>query len=71
MSRDLNKYIEEYMKKFEDTGSSKGAFYAQDITQIYERNRDKKDAAFYMISDALEAGFMVGYKYAKREANKK
>ena len=68
MKRDLRKSIEAYKKKFYPMQHNSGAFYYNDLKRIYElSNGDLWDA----IVNALMAGFMIGYRYAKREQRKK
>lgn len=68
--RDLRKSIEEYQKKFYNSNS--GCFYASDIEQIAQLATDSGRVDLYeAISSALQAGFMVGYRYGKKEARKK
>lgn len=68
--RDLQKSIEEYQKKFYNSNS--GGFYTSDIEQIAQLAADSGRVNLYeAISSALQAGFMVGYRYGKKEAWKK
>ena len=75
MRRDLEKSIEAYEKKFYNaTGNGNaGAFFASDLTQIKELSTDSGGVVrlYDAISYALEAGFMVGYRYGKKEGKKK
>ena len=69
MFRDMQKAIEDYKKTFcHNNNGTKGAFYASDIQQIY--NSIGNDA-YSLIANALEAGFMIGYRCAKREKRNK
>ena len=69
--RDIKKNIEEYNKKFGgNTGN--GAFYATDLMQIKETAEGERrgDREFVLISNALRAGFMIGYRKGKADARK-
>lgn len=78
MKRDLIKDIAEYDRRFESGKSLKGIFYVSDIMQIYDdtpcfadgQGKSRKDI-YTAISNALRAGFMVGYRCARREKNRK
>ena len=70
--RDINKAIADYQKKF-GGNSAEGAFYAADVKQIRDtaeglagNNRD-----FELISNALQAGFMSGYRKGQADARKR
>lgn len=72
MKRDITKSIEEYNKKFGgNTGN--GAFYATDLTQIKEtaEGETRGDREFVLISNALRAGFMIGYRKGQSDAKKR
>lgn len=61
MNRDISKAIADYKKQFINNKS--GHFYASDFYKI----RDISDGTIYdNISNALMAGFMIGYRTAKR-----
>lgn len=72
MERDLKKYIKEYDKNF-GGGGNRGKFYFSDFRQIREMTGrgNGQDIIFRTIDLALRAGFMVGYKCAYREIQKK
>lgn len=66
--RDIRKYIAEY----EAMGERKrGCLYVSDIQQIYdiaeEAGKDIKEAMYTAICSAMMAGYMIGYRRAKRE----
>ena len=69
MKRDLHKAIEEYKTKYYNRSDGKGAFYVTDVNQIKElsESRDTKETLYNAIGNALEAGFMIGYRTAKKE----
>lgn len=73
MRRDLEKSIEAYKKKFYNATGNAGAFYASDLEQIKELAIDSGGVVrlWDAIGYALEAGFMVGYRYGKKEGKKK
>lgn len=67
MKRDLNKAIEDYKRKFWKRGNRKGILFVSDFLQIDEMSNGSKAC---MIDNALMAGFMIGYRFAKRESRK-
>lgn len=72
MQRDLSKAIEEYNALCENKGGNFGAFYVSDYEQLRNIATDKGGISFwnivlYAIDSSLAAGFMIGYKAAKRE----
>lgn len=65
MSRDIKKAIQDYNKKF--LNSDKGQFHCSDFMQIKEMsNNDIWD----LIANGMSAGFIIGYRFAKREMKK-
>ena len=60
--RDIEKAITDYNKKF--SNSKKGCFYLRDIRKIHDMSNGD---IYECINNALSAGFMVGYRLAKRE----
>ena len=70
MKRDLVKDIQTYKEQFEGTGA--GAFYVDDLRQIRETagSLQGADRDFELITNALQAGFMIGYRKAKNEREK-
>ena len=63
--RSMQKAIDDYKKKFTDSGNhNKGGFWASDMWQIKEISNSK---IWECIQNALMAGFMVGYRYGKKE----
>ena len=77
MERNVAKYVEEYEEKYIKSGSSKGNFYVNDFTQVFQMAEEKigqktgGEFLFWVATYAMELGFMVGYKLAKSEARKK
>lgn len=69
MKRDLQRTIEEYKANYFHRTDSKGAFYAGDINQIKELSEvgDATETLYHAIENALYAGYMIGYRSAKRE----
>lgn len=67
--RDIRKTIEEYERMFpvRKDNHNKGAFYMSDFQQLWSISNTQYECT----SNALMAGFMVGYKCAKREQRKK
>lgn len=69
MKRDLQKALQEYQKKF-GGNDKRGAFYYSDIEQIRTMSTPPGSIVpdlFKVIGNALRAGFMIGYRTAKRE----
>ena len=71
MIRDLKREIEEYKKMF--GGPEAEIFLASDIKQIWNlsQGRDHVETLFNSIGNALEVGFMLGYKNSLADADKK
>lgn len=74
MKRDLQKAVQDYRTKYygADNKHGKGVFYVSDLQQIKEmalaRSGDSYPETLYdAIVYGLEAGFMVGFRAAKRE----
>ncbi len=65
MTRDLKKDIAEYHRRFGNTNT--GNLYTNDFYQIQEISDNTVDLVF----NALEAGFMIGYRAGKRHSRKK
>lgn len=64
MTRDVRKALEEYRALKERKGERFGVFRYSDLCQVKEIGGGSR---FETISAALEFGFIVGYKAAKRE----
>ncbi len=71
MKRDLQKSIEAYKTKYYHRADSKGAFYVGDVNQIIELSEAEttKETLYKAIENALYAGYMIGYRTAKREGS--
>lgn len=69
--RNMIKAIDDYKKKF-GGGTAEGAFYTTDVKQIHDTAEGAAigDRDFILISNALRAGFMVGYRKGKADAKK-
>lgn len=69
--RNMEKAINDYQKQFSGNSGS-GAFYTTDVKQIYDmaEGADLGDRDFMLISNALQAGFMIGYRKGKADAKK-
>lgn len=63
MQRDIPKLIEAYKRRYSNTKRKEPFFYS-DLEQIKKLSRGDLYTA---IVKALEAGYMVGYRRAKRE----
>lgn len=71
--RDINKAIADYQKKFGGNTKNGGAFYATDLMQIRDtaEGDTRGDRDFILISNALRAGFMIGYRKGQADARKR
>lgn len=68
MTRNVLRAREEYQKKFYRPNAPRAsAFCVDQIEQIADATKSKEAAALA----GLEAGFYIGYQYAKREAKEK
>lgn len=67
MYRDMSKAIGEYNRRFANRpdNHNAGTFFCSDVYQIMQMSK-KKDP-WDMIHNALQAGFMIGYRTAKRQ----
>lgn len=65
MTRSIKKSIADYQKRFitHEKNNRGGAFYASDMQQLHDMSGSEWD----LINNALQAGFMIGYRHAKRE----
>lgn len=61
--RDIKKSIQDYKEQF-FVRSGKGQFYLSDFEQVDELS---DGTTFDLIANGMMAGFMIGYRYAKRE----
>ena len=69
MKRDLQKAITDYKKTF-GGNDRRGAFYMSDIEQIIAVSKpagSMRSDLYQLAGNALRAGFMIGYRTAKRE----
>lgn len=72
MKRDINKAIQEYKKNYEGRSDGTGAFYMDDLRQIQATAEGMSgfDRDYELITNALMAGFMIGYRKAKADTKK-
>ena len=63
MNRSIEKAIEEYKKLFCGDNCKRGQFFVSDYMQIKELS---KGDYWQSVSNATMAGFMIGYRTAKR-----
>lgn len=63
--RDIEKAIKDYNNKFLD--SNKGQFHCSDFMQIKEMSNND---IWKLITNGMCAGFIIGYRFAKREIRK-
>lgn len=81
MQRDISKLLEDYQRKYIDTPSkpgNKGKFYFTDFEQICEISNIKlpmpepfSSMVLSAIVNAMQAGYMIGYRTAQRDAKRK
>lgn len=64
MKRDLHKAIQDFEKMATKERTCRHGLYTSDINQIHELAEGSEVLA---ILSALEAGYMIGYRTAKRE----
>lgn len=64
MKRNLLKAAEDYQRLTEKLDNGQGSFYVPDVVQIMEACNEKPLDVCYT---ALQAGFMVGYRFAKKQ----
>ena len=69
----IEKALAAYKKKYANTKTTAGGFYMTDYHDIIRLSRDKKGNLdpYNPIFNALEAGFIIGYRKAQRDARKK
>lgn len=72
MKRDINKAIQEYKKNYEGRSDGTGAFYMDDLRQVQATAEGMSgfDRDYELITNALMAGFMIGYRKAKADTKK-
>lgn len=63
MVRSMQRYIDEYRKRFGGRKDNLGAIYIHDVDEIWGINKD--ESVFLTIFSSMEAGFMIGYKCAE------
>ena len=68
MNRSIEKAIEEYKKVFCVDNCKRGKFFVSDYMQIKELSNGDYWQSVY---NATMAGFMIGYRTAKRECKGK
>ena len=74
MKNRISKAAEDYKKLYYGRKNNEGAFYYSDIQEVKEIAEKKEgyNATLYeIIETALEAGFMIGYRKAQRDAKRK
>ena len=72
MRRDIAKAIEEYKQRYSGKNGKEAAFFISDTNQIMELSADDTpgNMLYNIIFNSLEAGFMIGYRKAQRDARK-
>lgn len=79
MKRSIAKAVEDYRKKHYKDGNKEGLFYASDILQVKELAEKKAqpygghimEVLYNAIGIGLEAGYIIGYRTAKRHARRR
>lgn len=69
MERNIDKVLNEYQALTTKKKGRFGNFYASDIKMLWDKHGVKHppEGLYHLTGDALEYGFMIGYKAAKRE----
>lgn len=74
MERSIAKALEEYEKIAKRRGNGTGIIYASDIYQAHEiaSKKEKSGGAlpYWHIITAMQAGYAIGYRAAKRHRRK-
>ena len=65
MHRDMSKLITEYGRRFGNSSKYRYRFELSEVLQIRDSTSDKYD----LIENALEAGFICGYRAAQMDAS--
>lgn len=73
MKNRIPKAVQDYQKRFYGADNNEGAFYDSDFLEILEISGGGTDinTLYKAISNALEAGFMIGYRKAQRDYRKR
>lgn len=68
MKRDVEKVLSEYQSLSERKKGTFGGFYGSDITSLWNKHdvKSPSEALYNLTADALNFGFMIGYKAGKR-----
>ena len=64
--RNVKKHIENYDKLVKRSNSPMMAFISGEFSELYYMSKSE----YEMIYNALRFGFMVGYRYGKKERSK-
>lgn len=68
MTRSIKKAVNDYWNYTEKKGRNTGAIYAGDIQELIEMSTKAGHTdVFELASNGLMAGYMLGYRRAKRE----
>lgn len=71
MARSMEKAVAEYKTRFGQSNGTNGAIYCSDIQQIIDMTRNSgRDSVYDAITWALQAGYMMGYRKAKRDGRR-
>lgn len=74
MKNRIAKAAADYKKLYHGRKDNEGAFYASDmheVKEIAEMKEGYSNILYEAIETALEAGFMIGYRKALRDAKRK
>lgn len=68
MKRDVEKALNEYHALQDRKKGTFGGFYANDFTSLWDKHNIKapSEDIYNLTADALNFGFMIGYKAGKR-----
>jgi hypothetical protein len=60
--RNIKRSIEQYKDTFGKKNDNEGAFYLSDVQQLL----DMSNSDIELVSNALRAGFMIGYRKGRK-----
>lgn len=70
--RNIAKLLDEYQRRFSGSRKNRYAFRRSDLRGVMDLSIiDGKMDTFMLVSNALEAGFVVGYHAAQMDAKEK
>lgn len=75
MNNRIKNAVAEYQRKYEGQNGAEGKFYTADFYEVLELAQtdargSNADLLICAVFNALEAGYMIGYRKAKRDSRK-